>query len=338
MINQLSSVGLVVTITGNAIASESVHEITLTVQVTLNESIEVLENIESTIIDNNLDDFDQNFMTQLTDLQNTFRDVNASAETVVDRVHYYDGWRKAALFVGAIIPVVLVGLGLLFTLCGCRLPLGLFGWLCVFLSILVWASLGVHLASGKLISDICWEIDLSLENDEAGPLTILINCNKDDGLFGSMRVQLQEIIDDKIDEACTEINDLCSTSPALDCGSYTCTDGESALASKNITLDDAGTVRTIEECSTECTTPSLRTRTEEFMDSYNLFATYYRVGLQLMGYVDCQFVIDAFYVAKDAICDRFIFSLQQVFAGNALQGVGMTGAMIIMVHIFKGEL
>lgn len=328
---------MVVTFTGNNVASNSVNTIADTIQGAFNESIGILDSVAQTIEDEGLNDFDSGFMDTLAGVRENFVQLNSSAVDVIDHVHYYDSLRKTAVFVGAIVPTVLIALGIIFIIIGFRIPLALLGWLCIFLSAVVWLSLAVHLASGKVISDICWEMDLSLLNGEAGPLSILIECNKEDGIVGSLRVQLEEVIETRVTDTCNQINnDVCSR-PEVDCGGYVCDGIDSLLASKNLTVNDMGITRTIEECSEQCTNVDLRDASSTLMDAYNLFVRYLRVAYILIDYLDCQFIIDAFNVVRDTICEDFVFSLQQVFAGNALQGIGMTGSMVIMVHVFKGS-
>lgn len=272
----------------------------------------------------------------LEEARNVFVEFNTSTGEIIDKINYYDDLRRAAMFVGSIIPTVLVLVGLILMLISVRLPLGILGWLCLFLSLFVWLSLAVHLVSAKVLSDLCWEIDLAMESGEAGPLTLIVKCNSEDGIVGNLRSELTRVLNEAITEGCNSINDACDNM-AGQCGSYICEDEENIFSVVNITINDAGEDRTILECSESCTTPILRDNSRNIVDSVQLFRDYYAIALKLIEYIDCQFIVDAFNAAKDSICEKLVFGMQQIFAGNALLGIGMVIGCFTLVHIFKGK-
>lgn len=326
-----SSIGLIVTQTGNVYISRSVSTLGDTASDVISHSISILNNVTEEI--QTLPLFNEDFQESLEDTKSVFVEFNETTHKTVDKIKYYDDLRRAAIYVGSIVPSVLIIAGLVMMLISIRFPLGLIGWLCLFLSLFVWLSLAVHLVTAKVISDVCWEIDLSIENGQAGPLTLIVECNSENGIIGNLRNELYTVLDEAVTEACNAINDACDT---LTCEDYTCNDIDDIRNSLEITINDGGVERTVRECAEECTIPALRDSAVEVVEAVDTFVEYHDIALTIINYIDCQFIVDAFYDSKDSICDKLVFGMQQIFAGNGLIGIGMVIGCFCLVHIFKG--
>lgn len=287
--------------------------------------------------------------------------------SVTAKVNEYDRIRKAALFVGSLVPLALVIGGTLFMIFNCCKPgMGTLAWFLVFLSILAWLCMGAHLVVGKGLSDVCYEVDLAEAEGETGVLGIIIKCQQNTSELEDVRVAIDNGINDATNAACSAMNSTCTTaSPPgpVDCEPTPWVCAQSNIQTyPNFTMTDAaiscsdgsyvspgdscpppatqnGTytnVLLVSECPSQCKNPQFRSAATQAIDGLNTLNQYYEVADEVDPLLTCAFVAEAFFSAKETVCTTFDRSLTLIFVGSGLEAAGMGLAMAALVHCFMG--
>jgi hypothetical protein len=364
MFAALVVIGFILIFVGNAKTSKVVHDLTNTINDTFVEADVRLTSARSLAVQlpyTNGSDALQTF----DDAAATLRGFKDTSATTSDRVKQYDVYRKAALFVAALVPMALMIASALLVIFNKGRPLmGILAWVLVFLSILVWLCIGVHLAVGKALSDICWEVDLAQAQGSAGTLSILIECDTDTTPLTSLRNQVQEGINNATKDACDILEPTCvSNGGPVDCqpDPWSCEEDNIDdwsgfdMTDAGVTCDDGsfedvsdgcqggstqnGTFsinRVVRDCPTQCLNPRFRAAAIQGVDGVGQIDRYYGVRDELLPLLTCSFVSDAFFSAKESICKDLSKSLTLVFTGAALEAIGMGLAMAALVHCYMG--
>jgi len=287
-------------------------------------------------------------------------------QSVSDKVKVYDKYRQAALFVGSLVPLVLIILAALVGICNTGKPLmGILAWVLIFLSIVVWICMGVHLAIGKALSDICWEVDLAQAQGQSGALSIIIKCQTNTSPLRNLTNLVTDGINTATSTACNTTEHTCfvpnngpvnCTIPSWTCNettigqwlefnmtddAVTCTDGSyidpaSSCPGTSTANGTFSQVLLVKDCPTNCKNPQIKSAATQGVDGINTLISYYGLRDQLIPILSCDFVADAFFNAKNTVCKTFENSLTLIFAGAALEAAGMGLAMAALVHFFMG--
>lgn len=308
--------------------------------------------------------------TNNSDAFNTFVDAQvqlASFKTettkVADTVSKYDGYRKSAIFVGSLIPLAMIIAAAVLILCNCCKPaMGTIAWFLVFLSIIVWICMGVHLAIGKGLSDVCYEVDLAEAQGENGVLAILIKCQEGTTPLSEVQSTVDNGISQAVDGACSAMNQTCITAGGtVDCGLWHCEE-DTIDEYPDFSMTDVvqgcsdntyvqptetcpgGTTSTgpllqtlnVSACPTQCRNTDFRAAADDGLQGLATLTSYLNLRTQITPLLSCDFVADAFFSAKKSICTTFKHALTLVFVGAALEGLGMGLAMAALVHCFMG--
>lgn len=363
LFGSLLFVGFVLLFVGNAKVSNTVNSLSGILTSTIDDALVRFDNIST--IASQLP-YTNDSATTFNDFQNTLNDFKSSTVDVSDRVKTYDRYRKAAIFVGALVPLVLVGAAVLLAIFNIFRPLmGLVAWLVVFLSMLVWLCMCVHLVIGKVLSDVCWEVELAAAQGEAGALSVIIRCQTDSSPLNDLRITMQDAVGNATSEACNVASNTCETSgpvvcpPMWDCNATSIEDyPDFNMTDSAIECDDAGTLYWadptvgcptgtptgttftqniyVRDCPTICRNPVYQQQSVTALNGISTLVTYLGLTDQLDPLLSCKFVADAFFEAKDAICDNFQNSLTLIFVGATLEALGMGLAMASLIHFYMG--
>lgn len=256
----VAGIGLVITFTGNDGVGRGVTSIAETVVGGLGQVRSRLGEIKTTMQANNFTN-DANSLatvdqavTYVGSLETEVRDLKTQ---YLDR---FESLRSGALVAGAIFPPAALAFGLFLFCCNVRGCVGLVAWVAMFVVIIVWFSLGVHVAVSEVTNDICYEVDLLINEAAANvnnsspsppvssqngvnstgsldfsgiainksPLVLLMQCKTGSGtVLDALNSTIEGAIDQAIDAACTYIDQVCNQTiygvPVIDCGfNYTC--------------------------------------------------------------------------------------------------------------------
>lgn len=358
--------GFILIYVGNAKTSTVVNSLSVTISGTLDTAIDRLDQAQALA--------SQLPYTNDPSTNQTFADARAklvefqsNTVSVSEKVNKYDGIRKAAIFVGSLVPLALTIGGALFMIFNCGKPaMGAVAWFLVFLSILAWLCMGAHLVIGKGLSDVCYEVDLAQAEGETGVLGIIIKCQQNTSELEDVRTTINNGINQATDSACSAMNATCTTSsPAgpVDCEpapwvctqsnidtypnftmtdvATSCSDGtfvaptDSCVAPATSTGPYTNSLQ-VKDCPTDCRNPDFRSQAAQAMQGLATLNQYYEVAAEVQPLLTCDFVADAFWSAKVTICTTFDRALTLIFVGSALEAAGMGLAMAALVHCFMG--
>eukprot|EP01122_Echinamoeba_exundans_P011066 TRINITY_DN427_c0_g1_i2.p1 TRINITY_DN427_c0_g1~~TRINITY_DN427_c0_g1_i2.p1 ORF type:complete len:552 (-),score=126.47 TRINITY_DN427_c0_g1_i2:738-2393(-) len=256
----VAGIGLVITFTGNDGVGRGVNSIAGTVVGGLGTVKDRLAEIKATMQSNNYTNDPNslatvdNALTYVRGLENDVRDVRTQ---YIDR---FENLRSGALVAGAIFPPAALAFGLFLFCCNVRGCVGLVAWIAMFVVIIVWFSLGVHVAVSEVTNDICYEVDLLIAEAAANvnnsspspptssqngvnstgsmdfsgiainksPLVLLMQCKTGSGtVLDALNSTIESAVNQAIDTACDYIDQACNQTiygvPVVDCGfNYTC--------------------------------------------------------------------------------------------------------------------
>lgn len=304
-------------------------------------------------------------------VESTLQGFSNETVTIGSRVSHYNTLRQAAIFVGALVPLFLAGAGaalIIFT--HVKPAIGTIAWLLVFLSVVVWICIGLHVAIGKGLSDICYEVDLAEAQGSAGALSILVKCQTDKSPLHDVQVLIQSAIQNATYDACNATESTCvANGGVVDCTlpSWTCnrttldqwplfnmTDQAEKcvdIVTSQVTYVDprngcpVGTtsgglttpqVLLVEQCPTQCKNPTFASDATTGISDINQLEKYYNISDQLMPILNCRFVADAFTAARGSVCTDLQHELTLIFVGGALEAFGMGLGMATLIHVFMG--
>jgi hypothetical protein len=300
----------------------------------------------------------------------TLSTFQTETKSITDKVKQYDTYRKAALFVGSLVPLaMIIGAGLIGLFNIFKPLMGILAWLLVFLSVVVWICMIVHLVIGKALSDICWEVDLAEAQGNSGALAILVKCRTNETPLQDVRNLINSAINNATEQACDTTSQTCfvpnggpvnCTLPSWSCTEASlpewlefnmtdvaieCTDGSSTVyADPNdgcpsgfSFVSVAQQQLIVKDCPTTCRNPRFRDAANQGIDGINTLLKYYQLRDDLLPLLTCDFVAEAFFNAKSSVCKTFSNALTLIFAGATLEAVGMGLAMAALVHIFLGH-
>lgn len=307
-------------------------------------------------------------MTTFADAETTLQGFRTTTDSTSDRVKQYDRYRKAAIFVAALVPLVLIISASMSVICNKgRAMMGILAWVLVFLSILVWICIGVHVGIGKALSDVCWEVELAQAEGEAGVLAVLIQCQTDTSPLTSLRNEMRYGIGNATQEACNTLEPTCTsatpqpgpvdcqpipwtcnetsiddwldfnmTDSALQCSDNSYVDPRDSCPGSSTPVGIVNNTLLVRDCPTGCNNPRFRDLANQGVSGVQTLHDYYGLRDQLIPLLNCQFVADAFSQAKNSVCNHFENALTLVFTGGALEAIGMGLAMATLVHCFMG--
>lgn len=325
-------IGLIVTIIGNVAVESNVHDGFDIVSDTLVTAENNLDKIYKLA-----DDYHEiiDVRDKVDEVREKVNEYREEYNKIMKGVKFYENIRSVAIYIVSIIPIFLLCLSYIAIFFHFRLTIGVIGWLSIFFSIILWLSLAAILVASQIIDDVCWEVEISKENSY-GLFSDYLNCNKDDGFIGSIRLRIEEELDNIVNIACAEANEICRNSKVI-CGDFVCKDKESLFEVEKLMVDDNGDMLLISQCAIACTNEDLRLITGEIMrrledlkkanDAYN----------EVIELIDCEFVVDSFGEVEVIVCKHLDRSANYIIAGNILQALGLLLLSIVLIYIFKSK-